>query len=179
MKIIHTLLYIFLRLFYKKIKGANPLHILATTFFTQKILGFNRFVSWPVHHSSRVLYPRKIKVGINSFPGWSNGNYIQARNGIEIGNNVRLGPNVGLISADHKPDNFDQWIPSKPIKIGDNVWVGMNSVILSGVTIGDNVVIGANSVVTKDIPSDSVAVGSPCKVIKNKEPYTGIDYGKI
>lgn len=54
----------------------------------------------------------------------------------------------------------------KPIKIGNNVWIGGNVIVLPGVTIGDNSVIGAGSVVNKDIPANVVAVGNPCKVIK-------------
>ena len=54
-----------------------------------------------------------------------------------------------------------------PIKIGENVWIGMNSRICKGVTIGDNCVIGANSVVTKDIPANSIAVGNPARVVKS------------
>jgi acetyltransferase-like isoleucine patch superfamily enzyme len=80
---------------------------------------------------------------------------------------------VGLISANHDPSDYDQWLPGKPIEIGNNVWIGMHAVITAGVTIGDNVIIGANSVVTKDIPSDSIAAGNPCRVIKPKSPYLG------
>ena len=58
---------------------------------------------------------------------------------------------------------------ARPIKVGNNVWIGGNVVVLPGVTIGDNVVIGAGSIVNKDIPSKSVAVGNPCKVIKSLE----------
>jgi putative thiogalactoside transacetylase len=54
-----------------------------------------------------------------------------------------------------------------PIKVGNNVWIGGNVCVMPGVTIGDNVVIGAGSVVNKDIPSNVVAVGNPCKVLKN------------
>ncbi|WP_363315970.1 DapH/DapD/GlmU-related protein [Chryseobacterium sp.] len=56
-----------------------------------------------------------------------------------------------------------------PITVGDNVWLGGNVVVLPGVTIGSNSVIGAGSIVTKDIPSNVVAVGNPCKVVKNLE----------
>ena len=56
---------------------------------------------------------------------------------------------------------------AKPIKVGNNVWIGGNVCVMPGVTIGDNVVIGAGSVVNKDIPSNVVAVGNPCKVLKN------------
>ena len=55
---------------------------------------------------------------------------------------------------------------AKPIKFGNNVWIGGNVVVLPGVTIGDNTVIGAGSIVVKDIPANVVAVGNPCKVIK-------------
>jgi carbonic anhydrase/acetyltransferase-like protein (isoleucine patch superfamily) len=59
----------------------------------------------------------------------------------------------------------------KPIKVGNNVFIGYGSVILPGVSIGDNVVIGARSVVTRDIPSNCVAAGAPCKVIKSIFDY--------
>lgn len=55
---------------------------------------------------------------------------------------------------------------AQPITIGNNVWIGGNSTVLMNVTIGDNCVIGAGSVVTKSIPANSIAVGNPCKVIK-------------
>lgn len=60
---------------------------------------------------------------------------------------------------------FKEW--AEPVTIGDDVWIGGSVTILPGITIGSNVVIGAGSVVTKDIPSDCVAVGNPCKPIKN------------
>ena len=55
---------------------------------------------------------------------------------------------------------------AKPIKVGNNVWIGGNVIVLPGVTIGNNTIIGAGSVVTKNIPSNVVAVGNPCRVIK-------------
>ena len=90
-----------------------------------------------------------------------------------------MGPGVGLISANHDINDYDKWIKTNPIEIGNNVWIGMNSVVMPSVIIGDNVVIGANAVVTSDIPSNSIAVGNPCKVIKLKPPYTGKDYSLL
>jgi len=90
-----------------------------------------------------------------------------------------MGPNVGLISSNHDHHDYDKWTVTGPIRLGSNVWIGMNSVIMPGVSIGDNVVIGANSVVSHDIPSNSIAVGNPCKKIKEKGPYMGKDYSKI
>ena len=88
---------------------------------------------------------------------------------VNIGNNVMIGPNAGIYTAGHPIDPISrkQGLEfGKPITIGNDVWIGGNVVILPGVTIGDNIVIGAGSVVTKDIPSNVVAVGNPCRVIK-------------
>ena len=112
------------------------------------------------------------------FPGWSPGCYIQGRNGIRVGSNLRLGPNVGLISANHDLSDYDAWPQTPPISIGDNVWIGMNAVVLPGVSIGSNCVVGANSVVTKDIPPNCVASGNPCKVIREKPPYAGVQFNE-
>jgi len=88
---------------------------------------------------------------------------------VTIGDHVMLGPNVSLFTAGHpihhEPRN-EGWEYAFPISIGNNVWIGGNVVINPGVSIGDNTVIGAGSVVTKDIPANVVAVGNPCKVIK-------------
>lgn len=86
-----------------------------------------------------------------------------------IGNNVMIGPNVNLFTANHELDPARRHLCiefTKEIHIKDGVWIGGGSTILSGVRIGENSVIGAGSVVTKDIPENVVAVGNPCRVIK-------------
>lgn len=88
---------------------------------------------------------------------------------VEFGDNVFIGPNCGFYTAGHPLDceiRNQELEYAKPIKVGNNVWFGGNVVVLPGVTIGDNVVIGAGSVVTKDVPSNSVALGNPCTVKK-------------
>ena len=88
---------------------------------------------------------------------------------VKIGDNCQLAPNVSIYAAGHPiyPSTRNSLYEyGKPVTIGDNVWIGGNSVICPGVTIGSNVVIGAGSVVTKDIPSWVVAAGNPCRVIK-------------
>lgn len=91
---------------------------------------------------------------------------------VTFGDNVFIAPNCGFYTAGH-PLDFERRNKglefAKPIKVGNNVWIGGNVTVLPGVTIGDNVVIGAGSVVTKDIPSNTVAYGNPCKVVKNIE----------
>lgn len=91
---------------------------------------------------------------------------------VTIGNNAFIAPNVGIYTAGHPLDvaRRNQGLEyAYPVAIGHNVWIGAGVIILPGVTIGDNVVIGAGSVVTKDIPSDSLAVGNPCRVIRRLE----------
>lgn len=144
----------------------------------QKIFRLNPKVKWPVHFTSKVHSPEKIKKGILCDPGDNINNYIQANNGIIFGSNIELGPGVSIISSNHKSNNLRQHTKGKPITIGNNVWIGANSTILQEITIGNNVIIGANSLVNKDIPDNSIAVGNPCKVIKNKEIYTE-DFSKI
>lgn len=88
---------------------------------------------------------------------------------IHIGPHCMFGPNVTIATAGHpvEPGLRRQAIQYNiPVRIGENVWVGAGAVILPGVTIGDNSVIGAGSVVTRDIPANVVAVGNPCRVLR-------------
>lgn len=89
---------------------------------------------------------------------------------IYVGDNTMFGPNVVLATAGHPIDPTLRGRGlqyNMPIRIGRNCWLGAGVIVLPGVTIGDNVVIGAGSVVTKDIPSNVVAVGNPCKVLRS------------
>lgn len=88
---------------------------------------------------------------------------------IYIGDNTMMGPNVVIATAGHPilPELREKGYQyNAPIHIGKNCWLGASVIIVPGITIGDNVVIGAGSVVTKDIPSNVVAVGNPCKVLR-------------
>lgn len=101
-------------------------------------------------------------------------------NRIVIGDNALIGPNVQIYTAFHptnaknrfgdpKEDGSFQFCKTQtaPVTIGKNVWIGGGAIILPGVTIGDNTVIGAGSVVTRDVPSQVIACGNPCRVIRD------------
>lgn len=91
---------------------------------------------------------------------------------VTIGDNAFIAPNVGIYTAGHPLDakQRNQGLEyARPVTIGHNVWIGAGVSILPGVTIGDNAVIGAGSVVTKDIPASVLAVGNPCRVVKEIE----------
>ncbi|MCI9215686.1 MAG: sugar O-acetyltransferase [Dorea sp.] len=88
---------------------------------------------------------------------------------IYVGDFTMFGPNVTIATAGHPicPELREKGLQyNMPVHIGKNCWIGANAVVLPGITIGDNVVIGAGSVVTKDIPSNVVAVGNPCRVLR-------------
>lgn len=137
----------------------------------QKTISRHRFVPWPVHYTSVVLGYKNIVKGNNCDPGDNISNYIQAYNGVIFGDNVEIGPGVKIISANHDVDDMLNISVGGPIVIGSNVWIGANAIILPMVTIGDNTIIGAGSVVANSIPSNVIAVGNPCRVIKqNSRP---------
>ncbi|MBO7151397.1 MAG: sugar O-acetyltransferase [Clostridia bacterium] len=98
-----------------------------------------------------------------------------------VGDNTMFGPNVTVATAGH-PINAELrekgYQYNAPVSIGRNCWIGAGALIMPGVTIGDNVVIGAGSVVTKDIPSNVVAVGNPCRVLRPVNEKDDIYYFK-
>lgn len=112
-------------------------------------------------------YGKHIEVGKNFFANY-NCTIIDVAK-VRIGDNCQMAPNVAIYTAGHPvhPDSRNSLYEyGVEVTIGDNVWIGGNSVILPGVKIGSNTVIGAGSVVTKDIPDWVVAGGNPCKVIR-------------
>lgn len=132
-----------------------------------QLVGINRGVPWPVHFTSTVRSPEQVRLGRGTYPGDSPGCYIQATNGIEIGDYTNLGPGVGLISANHDPRDNDRWIPGPPIRIGKNCWLGMHAVVLPGVQLGDNTVVGAGAIVTTSYPEGNcILAGNPARVIR-------------
>jgi galactoside O-acetyltransferase len=100
---------------------------------------------------------------------------------IEIGDHTEFGPNVVIATVGHPFDPVNRPLMyAEKVTIGKNVWIGASVTILPGVTIGDNSIIGAGSLVTKDIPADSLAYGSPCRVIRalNEEDRKTYRHGR-
>lgn len=148
----------------------------------QKILRINGSVKWPVHFTSTVLSAHNIKKGIMTDPGDNPNVYLEANNGIVLGSNVGIGTGSKLLSSIHSHDDHSKYDVDPPIVIGNNVFIGANTIILRSINIGDNVVIGAGSLVTRDIPSNSIAFGNPCKVVRKlseyKEDFSDVKFNK-
>jgi acetyltransferase-like isoleucine patch superfamily enzyme len=153
-------------------QGYQPLcYLLWRYAFWQKVLRYNGTAEWPVHFTSRIHHPGRIQKGVCCDPGDSPGVYINAVNGLVLGDNVRLAPGVVIVTANHVETDYRRSTRHSPVRIGNHVWIGANAVVLPGVTIGENVIIGAGAVVTNNIPPNSVAVGNPCRVIREKKLY--------
>lgn len=104
--------------------------------------------------------------------------YLNARGGLTIGSNVSIAHATTIMTMEHdfnQPEQYIRDVPTSPapVTVGGDVWIAAGVRIVGGVTIGDRVVIGAGAVVTKDIPSNSLALGVPAKVVKQIPPYAG------
>jgi acetyltransferase-like isoleucine patch superfamily enzyme len=123
-------------------------------------------------HSGVIFYfPYNISIGDNVY--FNRDTFITARDAVEIGNNVLIGPNVVINTGNHtfsdpKMPIVKQGHTSERIVIGDDVWVGANAIILKGVSIGEGSVIAAGAVVTKSVEPYTVVAGVPAKKIKDR-----------
>ena len=125
--------------------------------------GENVHINAPFHCD----YGYNIEVGENFFANYNLIILDVAK--VKIGDNAQIAPNVSIYTAGHPihPDSRNSGYEyGIDVTIGDNVWIGGNAVIMPGVTIGNNVVIGAGSVVTKNLPDNVIAIGNPCRIIR-------------
>ena len=133
-----------------------------------KKLGVNRDVPWPVSPRTQVLGAENISFhpdDLNNFQTF--GCYFQALGKITIGKGTYIAPNVGIITGNHDPMDPDKRLPPKPVMLGEKCWIGMNSVVLPGVTLGPHTVVGAGAVVTKSFPEGyCVIAGNPARMIR-------------
>lgn len=150
----------------KKYNASSPSEIRKRTNLLHKILG-KQGEKCVIHPPFYCDYGYNIEVGENFFANYNC--ILLDINKITIGKNVMLAPSVIVTTAGHPIHSEARnsgWEYGKPIKIGNNVWIGTNVVINPGVSIGNNVVIGSGSIVIQDIPDNVVCVGNPAKIIK-------------
>lgn len=138
--------------------------------------GENNYIELPLHAN---WGGHHVHFGSNIY---ANSNLTLVDDGhIYVGDKVMFGPNVTIATANHpiNPKLREKGLQyNKDVYIGNNVWIGANSVIVPGVKIGNNSVIGAGSVVTKDIPDNVVAVGNPCHILRRINEHDDIYFYK-
>ena len=141
----------------------------------QKICGHNRDVPWPVTMNTHIANPRRLDFhpdDLNNFQSF--GQYFNNNNGghISIGRGSYIGPNVGMITANHVIYDLHRHEDAQDIVIGESCWIGMNAVILPGVVLGPHTVVAAGSVVGRSYPKGHVVlVGVPARVSKKLEQH--------
>ena len=139
--------------------------------FTQKLFGYNRKIRWPVSAFISIDDPNNMFFhpdDMNNF--WHFGCYYSNTNGgkIILGKGTWIAPNVGIITTNHSKENLDKHDLPKDVIIGENCWIGMNSVILPGVLLGNKTIVGAAYIVTKIFPEGNcVIVGNPARKVKS------------
>ncbi|MGM7666757.1 sugar O-acetyltransferase [Microbacterium sp. A93] len=172
----------------ERITGDSPLHAVmhATSQEAQRITGE---LNGGYHEPARVrellsaLTGREVDETVTLFPPLTSdfgknlrigkrvfinsGCRFQDQGGVSIGDDCLIGHNAVFATLNHDidPAHRADMVPA-PIRLGSNVWLGANVTVLPGVTIGENSVVGAGSVVTKDVPANTVAVGSPARVVR-------------
>lgn len=130
-----------------------------------KITGHQIDDSVEIRLPIRSDYGANLKIGKGVFI--NSGAMFTDLGGIEIADNVLIGPNVTIVSVNHPLDPAQRrGVELKPVKIEEKAWLGANSTVLPGITVGKNAVIAAGAVVTKDVPANAVVAGVPAKVIK-------------
>lgn len=159
------------RYFEGRFKGICGLGWKWTTFdgFSKLFLKSNTNVPWPVSYKVTVNNPENIIFDPDDLHIFHTyGTYFQALDAkIYIGKGSWIAPNVGLITTNHDLDNLNKHTKGRDIILGEKNWIGMNSVILPGVTLGNNTIVGAGSVVTKSFPDGNcVIAGNPARIIK-------------
>lgn len=138
--------------------------------FRQEVLGINRGPYWPVHPSSMVTCWRNVLAGIETSPGTMPGCYIQAVGPVILGDYTQIGPNVSIISSNHKQEDLREHEVGR-VEIGAYSWLGAGSVVLPNVTLGPFTMVGAGTVVTKSFPDGfCVLVGNPARLVRRLDP---------
>jgi len=146
-------------------------------FLFRKVLRHNADVSWAIHFTSVIHGAARIKRGKGVYPGDSPNVFINADNGIEIGDYTNIGPGVALVSANHDFINNEINVAAAPIKIGKHSWLGHSASVMPGIVLGDFTIVGAGAVVTKSFEEGyCVIAGNPAKIIRQLDKTACIAY---
>jgi len=142
------------------------------SWFVHRIMQGTRHLPCTLHFTSRITVPKKLVLGkgVALSLAKSGGLYIQAGNGVEIGDETIIAPGVKIISSNHRFEDYGEHVFCEPIRIGRRCWLGVNAVILPGVQLGDEVIVGAGAVVTRSFPPRCVIAGVPADIIKTLPP---------
>ncbi len=151
-------------------KYSNGWRWVMESFFIQKIIGYQRHIPFPVSFRSQFMNWENFIFDVDDLENFQKGGcYFQAASDacIKIGRGTFIAANVGIITANHDLQNLEKHMSGKDVTIGEKCWIGMNSVILPGVTLGEGTVVGAGSIVTKSFPEGHcVIAGNPAKLIR-------------
>lgn len=170
-KIIYSITYLKAKLLNPKIKIGKNCRIE----WNAKFRGMNPIVignNCDIRNGA-ILMPHCGYIKIGNYAVVGAYNILDGSGGLEIGNQVRLGPHICMHSANHNFNNLDspiytQGLTLKKIIIEDNVWIGAHATILAGVTIEEGAIVAAGSVVTKDVLKNSIVAGNPAKFLKSR-----------
>ncbi|PJI89795.1 acyltransferase [Sphingomonas koreensis] len=145
--------------------------VLLVNFLFQRIFRINGEAPWSVAFTSRVIQPHNVTIGRNVGKSLAVSGccYIQAINGIEIGDDTIFSFGVGIVSSNHEPGNLSESVKDAPVRIGMNCWLGKNAIVLPGVELGDGCVVAAGAVVTRSFPPGTVVAGVPARPIEKRE----------
>lgn len=176
--LLHPVIYSLCRCFFKKeyisgrhfVKGGPGYSWALKSIWLRNILRISPPMPWPVSILCHISNPDNIVFDVDNIDNFqSPGSYFQNFDAtITIGKGSYIGPNVGLITANHILDNLEQHAPPKSIVIGKKCWIGMNSVILPGVILGDKTVVAAGAIVTQSFAEGGVLLGgTPAKILKH------------
>lgn len=151
----------------------TPSPITFSMLFMQKVLGFNRYVPWPVHFSSKVSGWNYINIGIAVAPGYMGGCYIFAKEDspISIGDYTLVSANVCIAGYNHDVYDYTQFPSRGGVSIGRYCWLAMNCSVMPGVILGDHTIVAAGAVVTQSFPEGYCILGGvPARKIKILDP---------
>ncbi|HYC48811.1 MAG TPA: acyltransferase [Burkholderiales bacterium] len=148
-----------------------------TGLFTAYYLLRLRKCGTPVDFSTTMIIRNPGNIVIGAGCSFSNHVILDAHDRIEIGSNCMLANQVVVATAthDYSLEQMNTRVITKPVVIGDNVWLGIGATVLPGVRIGSGTVIGAKSLVTRDIPANSIAYGVPARVVRSRSAPAGHD----